>query len=118
MEHDEGSVPELLRRIGEKLDTSTVFGEARMLDGSAIIPVARISYGGGGGSGSEPSGGEEQHGEGVGFGVVARPLGVIEVRHESLRWVPVVDWGRLAVLWSVVVGLFLLFGLGRPRRVR
>lgn len=116
MENEEGSVRELLERLSGKLDTNAVFGEARMVDGSAIIPVARITYGGGGGGGGE-HGEEEQHGEGLGFGMTARPLGVIEVRHESVRWVPAVDWSRLALVWSITAGLFLLLGL-RPRRRR
>lgn len=119
MEGESASFQEIMSRIGKNLDTHTVFGEPQQVDGSAIIPVAKIRYGGGGGMGggtgahpgedtgtaAEAGAGE---GMGLGFGVTAQPLGVVRVRHDSVEWVPIIDRSRLAVIWSVVGGLLLL----------
>lgn len=116
----------LVHEIGAGLDTTTIFGEPRMLDGKAIIPVASIQYAGGGGGGGGETAGEESgtdvesasggEGFGGGFGVMAKPLGVIEVEHDGVRWVPVVDYSRLALVWSVIGGMLLLMGFRRLLR--
>jgi len=124
MAGEKESFEELLSRIGKGLDTRTVFGEPEMLDGSAIIPVAKISFGGGGGFGggtgtkgaevtaeeAEAGGGE---GMGGGFGAKAEPLGVIQVKDEGVRWIPIVDVSRLAAIWAAVSGFLLIMVVGR-----
>jgi uncharacterized spore protein YtfJ len=118
MEGESASFEEIMNRIGKGLDTHTVFGEPEQVDGSAIIPVAKIRYGGGGGFGGEgkpmPGATAEQaaagagEGMGMGFGISAEPLGVVRVMHDSIEWVPIVDRSRILVIWSVVSGLALL----------
>jgi uncharacterized spore protein YtfJ len=118
MEGEKQSFESVMSRIAKGLDTHTVFGEPEMLDGSAIIPVAKIGYGGGGGSGTgqaKPGGetGAEMgagtgEGTGMGFGVTAKPLGVIEVKHDSVRWIPVIDTNRIIAIWSVLGGLAIV----------
>lgn len=129
MEGQSESYEALLERIGKGLDTHAVFGEAQTLDGTAVIPVARISYGGGGGfGGGTGAPGEAQTGEiaegvtgsgegmGGGFGAAAQPLGVIQVKEGSVRWVPIVDVTKLASIWAVVSGLLLIMAVGRMFR--
>lgn len=88
---------ELLSKIGAGLDTRTVFGEARVFEGRAVIPVASVSYGGCGGfsGGAGPEGEGEGEGMGLGFGVSATPLGVIEVTADDVRWMPTLDATKL-----------------------
>lgn len=114
-EKREGGFEELLARLG-RIDTHTVFGEPYTHDGLAVIPVATIGYGGGGGGGAERAPQAEEteqagEGQGLGFAVRARPLGVIEVKNDSVRWVPIVDLGRMAVVWSIAMGLLLIMVL-------
>lgn len=114
METEKQSFEEIMSRIGKGLDTHTVFGEPEQVDGSVIIPVARISYGGGGGLGAG-TGAEEPEasgeGMGMGFGVKAQPLGVVRVRAESVEWVPIIDRTRLLAIWSAVGGMLLIMAL-------
>jgi uncharacterized spore protein YtfJ len=124
MEGEQAKFDEIMNRIGKGLDTHTVFGEPQQVDGSAIIPVAKIRYGGGGGFGGAegepserkpgargPAGAGE--GMGMGFGVSAEPLGVVQVTHGSVEWIPIVDRSRLAMVWSIVTGLVLVMLVGR-----
>jgi uncharacterized spore protein YtfJ len=117
----EATVVDNLRGTREAMaSVRGVFGEAYELEGVTIIPVARIS-GGGGGGGGEGTGPEEQGGKGfgTGFGILASPVGVVEVRDGAVEWRPTVDVNRLArggqvLAGIVVVGLTLV--LLRRRR--
>ena len=90
----------------------TVYGEPVVIDGKTIIPVARVAYGFGGGTGSKP-----QHeadapaeGGGVGGGISAKPVGVVEVTNEATKFVPFSTRKRLAVAAAIATGVGL--GLG------
>lgn len=111
---------DILGRIGKDVDADTVFGETRVVEGRAVIPVASVSYGGGGGAGR---GGEETAGEGegmgLGFGLQEKPLGVIEVTADEVRWVPVVDVAKVVmvcVIGGVVAGVLGSLAGGCCRR--
>lgn len=99
----------------------TVYGEPVMVDGKTIIPVARVAYGFGGGTGSrkrsESEPGKESADEapgGVGGGMSAKPVGVVEVTSEETRFVPFGQKKRMAltalIASGVGLGLGLLFG--------
>ncbi len=117
----------VLEHVGDDVNTDMVFGQSRVTGDHVIIPVARVRYGGGGGAGGsteregEPEAGHAATpGEGVGggFGVSAVPVGAIDVTAERLAWSPVMDWSRLAMIWSVVAGLGMLMVLSRALRSR
>ena len=80
-------VENLADRIGKRAGAATVFGEPVERDEVTVIPVARAGWGFGGGSGRAPEGG----GEGGGGGVVAWPVGYIEIRGAETRFRPIVD---------------------------
>lgn len=106
-----------LEHLGEDANTHMVFGETQVLEGHAVIPVASIGYGGGGGFGGsrEPTSEESvQVGEGMGggFGVSAKPLGAIDVTADGVSWSPLINWNRLATIWSLFVGTALLMIVG------
>ncbi len=110
----------VLERLGRGADASTVYGEPTVVGNHAVIPVARVHYMGGGGLGSgtgpgyrdmtegeEVSDELETAGEGMGLGinVSARPVGVIDVTADSVRWSPAMDWARLANVAAMATGI-------------
>jgi uncharacterized spore protein YtfJ len=89
-----------LRRI---LGARQVFGKPVEREGVTVIPVATVIGGGGAGGGTDRSA-EGGEGSGLGFGLVARPVGAFEVRDDGVRWRPAIGptqllaWGLLAAL--------------------
>ncbi|MCZ2111612.1 MAG: sporulation protein [Dehalococcoidia bacterium] len=75
----------LASRIGAHADAAAVFGDAVERDGVTVIPVAKVrwGFGGGAGSGADTTSGALDSGEGAGGGggVLASPLGFIEIRN-------------------------------------
>ena len=109
-------LPELFQSMITKSGAQTVFGDPVSAEGKTIIPVARVSYGFGLGSGKRQTE-QPEEGGGGGGGFSAAPVGVIEVSAGESRFVPIADRRRLAA------AAFLGFMLGailarRPRRIR
>ena len=106
-----------IRRV---LRARDVFGKPVTSDGVTIIPVASVLGGGGAGGGEQPvdsdhgpsTGGEgSQAGAGMGFGLIARPVGAFEIRDGKTRWRPAVDVTTLtlgAMLAGLVVARWML----------
>lgn len=88
--------------LSSSANVKTVFGDPISAEGKTIIPVARVRYGFGGGMGTGPTrSGDEQRigqGGGAGGGVIAQPVGVIEVSETGTRFVPVHSQKRLAAV--------------------
>src|SRR5262249_13132115 len=76
-------VEHLAERLGSA-DARTVFGAPVERDGTTVIPVARIRYGFGGGSGAKAA--EGQRGGGAGGGANIAPVGYIEMRDGAVRF--------------------------------
>lgn len=91
-------------------DSDTVFGETRVFEDEAIIPVSRVSYGvgGGGGKGTMPDKGEEGEGQGFGIGVKAKPIGYIEVKKGEATYHPILDLNSIALIAAPILGFALL----------
>jgi len=105
-----------IRRV---LRARDVFGKPVKSDGVTIIPVASVLGGGGAGGGEHlgdsdygPStGGEGPQAGGMGFGLIARPVGAFEIRDGKTRWRPAVDVTTLtlgAMLAGLVVARWML----------
>ena len=117
------STKELIDSAIEHLHTSasvkTVYGDPVVIDGKTIIPVARVAYGFGGGTGTKKSAetapGKEpaadEAGEGAGGGMTAKPVGVVEVSGEETRFVPFSQTKKLALAALIGSGLGVVFGL-------
>ena len=109
---------ELVATISDKLkasaDVKVVYGEAQVVEGKTIIPVAVASYGFGAGVGG---GGEHPSGAGGGGGVSVKPIGCIEVTAERTRFIPIVDVNRLATLGLIAL-VVVLFWVRRTFRRR
>jgi len=122
------STKELIDSAVEHLRTGasvkTVYGEPVVIDGKTIIPVARVAYGFGGGTGTKQAPATEagkaspaaQAGEGAGGGVSAKPVGVVEISGEETKFVPFGQTKKLAMVALIGSGLGLALGLLVGRR--
>jgi uncharacterized spore protein YtfJ len=100
-----------LRGVRDTLSVKRVFGDPYTIDGTTIVPVARIAGGGGGGGGGGTDADSgEGHGFGTGFGLGAQPIGVYEIRSGQLTWRPTIDADRLARRGQLLAGIAMLCG--------
>lgn len=81
----------LAQRLGATANAATIFGTPVERGDVTVIPVAKASYGFGGGSGTRS--GEE--GCGGGGGVRVAPVGYIEIRPSVVLYRPIRNWGVL-----------------------
>lgn len=104
----EGLFQSIVNQVGSK----TVFGDPISTNGKTIVPVAKVRYGFGAGTGRKSPDNEEGIGGGGGF--IAKPVGVIEITNDQTRFVPISsNWQIVA---AVAIGLCLGF-LIAPKRV-
>ena len=103
----------------DSLSVSRAYGDAYVLDGVTVIPVARVSGGAGGGGGEGTDDEKSGGGFGTGFGLHVNPIGVYEVRDGRVVWKPSVDANRLLrggqVLGGIVAVCITLVLLARSR---
>jgi len=97
-------VQQVLAGAQESMSVRRVFGDPIQVDGSTIVPVAKIGGGGGGGAKGTDEGG-------VGFGLAARPAGVYVIRNGDARWRPAIDVNRV-ILGGQLVAVTALLTLG------
>lgn len=103
----------------------TVYGEPVVVDGKTIIPVARVAYGFGGGSGAKktseadvPGMEREAPSGGAGGGMSAKPVGVVEITTLETRFVPFGAKRNLAITAAIASGIGLGLGFAFGRRGR
>lgn len=101
----------------EHAGTKIVFGDPVVVGSKTIVPVAKVRYGFGIGSGQ---GHREQHGGGGGGGLVAKPVGVVEITPSETRFVPFVSaWSIVAAVgFGVCLGLLVVPKPNRERHKR
>ena len=81
-------------RIGARATVRAVFGEPVVRGDVTVIPVARVRWGYGGGSGMGPLRSDSTNGEtmgsgsGAGGGVMTDPMGYVEVQPDHAAYVP------------------------------
>ena len=97
----------LAEKLGGKATVSAVYGEPITRDGVTVVPVARVSFGFGGGAGHESGTTRSGEGGGGGGGVDARPLGYIEIKDGTAVYKPIRDpWADIALpLAGMLVGI-------------
>ena len=118
------SAKEILQRIAETLGSTatvkSVFGDPIRMENKTVVPVAKVSYGFGGGFGTGDSrkhvseGDRQGEGGGGGGGVNAVPAGVLEITATETRFVPFHDKRYLA--GAFVAGALFASILWRRRR--
>ena len=107
-----GFIASLVDRIGANFQASAVFGQAVERGPVTVIPVARASWGFGGGSGG---GGEDgQEGAGGGGGGSIKPIGFIEVGESGARFRQIRDPRLVAAVIAASIGLLALVSLRLP----
>jgi uncharacterized spore protein YtfJ len=90
------SIDTLLSRATEGLNAGRAFGPVIERDDCAIIPVAFVLGGGGGGDALEsPEGTAGATGGGIGG--VTWPIGAYVIKGGEVRWIPAVDVTLLAL---------------------
>jgi uncharacterized spore protein YtfJ len=108
---------EVVKSIMSQISSTNVeaiFGQSRQVGERVIIPVGKISYGWGGGGGKgerkeeEAEGKQEGAGGGLGMGVAVKPIGTIVVEKDKVHYDPIVDYGPILTIASVVCGFALL----------
>jgi uncharacterized spore protein YtfJ len=113
---NENFIERLASTFGQNASVKNVFGEAVQAGDKAIIPLAEIScgFGGGFGSPSEKNGSPAEK-AGGGGGLNARPKGIYEVTPTTIRYIPATNFKQLLV--SVAAGFLpskLFFSRHKP----
>jgi uncharacterized spore protein YtfJ len=118
------TIESFVARADEALSVRRVFGEPINKNGLTVIPVARVTGGGGGGEGHAPQtegaegvAAEAVTGVGGGFGLRAQPAGVYVLKGEEVSWKPAVDINRLMLGMQIVaiVALLVARSIARSR---
>lgn len=92
-------IQETLAQAQEAMTVRRVYGEPYEKDGVTIIPAATVRGGGGGGGGESG---------GVGYGIVARPVGAFIIKGGEVTWKPAVDATRVALRGMLIPIIGLL----------
>ncbi|MEV6774049.1 spore germination protein GerW family protein [Nocardia sp. NPDC051030] len=79
----------MAERLGWNASVQKAFGEPIVSAGVTVIPVARVGYAFGGGTGSELSTEKTVGGGGGGGGLEVRPVGFIEIRDGKSTYRPI-----------------------------
>jgi uncharacterized spore protein YtfJ len=90
----------LLQGHRDAITVKRVYGDPIERDGVTIVPAAAVMGGTGGG-------GDNQGDGGAGLGLIARPVGVWEIRDGSVTWRPAANVNWIAFL-AALVALALL----------
>ncbi|MHB1001664.1 MAG: spore germination protein GerW family protein [Armatimonadota bacterium] len=123
------AVQDMLQSITDKIggvaNVDTVFGEAKVMNNRAIIPIAAVTggFGAGGGEGKMPAtieGAVQQEGSGGGGGggFMVRPLAILEVTDTNTRLIPILDMTKVILASLGLVGSIIwVFAKKRNRRM-
>ena len=108
-------INQVIEQARDVMTVRRVYGEPIERDGTIVIPAAAVAGGAGGGGGTDERG---NVGGGSGFGVRARPVGAFVIRDGNVRWEPVIDRERQALISAALAGgaLLVLRSLLRRRR--
>jgi uncharacterized spore protein YtfJ len=115
-------IERLASRLGLHASASAVFGDPVDRDGVTVIPVAKVRWGFGGGSGrgieEGSEAGEIGEGSGGGGGVMASPVGYIEIQDGQATFHRIKDPASLVplVLAGAFAGWLTLRGLAKLLR--
>lgn len=105
------NLEELFQSIVNHAGAKTIFGEPISTNGKTIVPIAKVHYGFGGGSGRRPN---NEEGFGGGGGFIGKPVGVIEITNEQTRFIPIAPSWPIATAAAIGVCLGWLIS---PKRV-
>jgi uncharacterized spore protein YtfJ len=99
----------IVEKMGLHATAKAVYADSVEHEGVTVIPVAKLRWGFGGGSGRKPG----KRGKGGGGGMQAAPLGYIEIKEGQTQFKPIRDpmvWVPIAAIGGIV-GCVLLRSL-------
>ncbi|MEV6342829.1 spore germination protein GerW family protein [Actinoplanes sp. NPDC051851] len=120
----QATTEEILETARKATDTATVsrvFGTPIEKDGVLLLPVARVAggAGGGGGGGDSADGTTQGSGNGVGYGLSAKPAGVFVLKEGEVTWKPALDVNKIILGGQLVaIAAFLVARSVLRRRSR
>ncbi len=102
---------DILDRASHVLGPDRVYGTPYTSDGITVIPAVSVRGGGGGGGGTtlDDSGQQGDSGDGGGFGIIARPAGVLLIDGDKVRWKVPFDLNRVVAGGQLVGVAFFAF---------
>jgi uncharacterized spore protein YtfJ len=106
----------VVKKLADNARAAVVFADPVEREGLTIIPIARLSWGFGGGTGSDKKG--TSSGMGGGGGITAVPVGYIELKGGKARFSPIVDFSKIipvAIVLSLLISLLLRRLAKRPK---
>lgn len=109
----------IMERLQGSASVKTVYGEPIVAEGKTVIPVARVAYCFGVGSGPAKKDEGQTEGEkagGMGGGVYAKPVGVVEITKEDTRFIPIDERRKLAGALLLGFLLGILIASGRSKK--
>ncbi|WBL37178.1 spore germination protein GerW family protein [Tepidiforma flava] len=115
-------VERIAARIGLHASAAAVFGDPVDRDGVTVVPVAKVRWGFGGGAGRGIDGdgddGDIGEGSGAGGGVMASPVGYIEIQDGQATFHRIKDPASLVpvILAGAVAGWLTFRGLAKLLR--
>jgi uncharacterized spore protein YtfJ len=115
---DVSFIENVATRLGQSASVKNVYGEPIVRGERTIVPVARVSYGFGGGFGKKApkqplaegqKNGQPEAGAGGGGGLRACASGVYEITDQGTRFIPANNTMQLlgAALLGVVIGAWM-----------
>jgi len=110
------SIQQLLQSLTERVSASAsvknVYGDAVVVGGRTLIPIAQVRYAFGGGVGKEH---DSEGGGGGGGRASAQPYGVLEVTPEGTRFIAFDDRQGLGIALALgfVLGAAVVAMMGR-----
>lgn len=109
----EDRLAEIIREIEKDSNIETIVGERIEKGPVTVIPIGRVTKAGGLGAGGEsPSEDKpEQSGYGMGYTRQIEPMGYITIKDGEVKYEPIVNVGKLAVIGMVFAGIAGLMGL-------
>ncbi|WP_458187397.1 GerW family sporulation protein [Haladaptatus sp. NG-WS-4] len=91
----------VVERISQNAGVETVYGDPIEVGDRTVVPVAKVWYGFGGGG--------DESGGGLGGGVGATPVGIVELTPDETRFVRFSDARRVGIVLAVGFVLGVLF---------
>jgi len=105
---------ELFQSIVQQAGAKTIYGAPISAEGRTIVPVAKIVYGFGAGSG-KPGDDTSRAPGGGGGGFVGKPVGVVEISREGTRFIPIAPAPSRALVLALGIGICLGLLLAKKR---
>ncbi len=104
---------ELLEKLENLIATKTVIGETINVDGVVIVPFIDVSFGIGGGGGTQPiSKDEKSTGSGAGAGAKLSPSAVLVINNGNVQLVNIKNQDSLNKLIDMVPNILNKFNIG------